>query len=85
MYTVTERNLKNTVQSLVCTYKTIVECLVATDGRLHQVHRENFERKEKGLFIHSPKFRMFKVDSSIETYPSKSPRILEYLEKRYAR
>jgi len=80
MYMVTESNKKDDWCSLICQYKTIVECLVSVKGRLFQISRENIARFKKGMYPYKPTFVLSKT-SNTETYPSKNPRILSYLER----
>jgi len=80
MYMVAESNRKDDWCSLICQYKTIVECLVSVKGRLFQISRENIARFKKGMYPYKPIFVLSKT-SNTETYPSKNPRILSYLER----
>tara|TARA_Y100000310_G_C20641264_1_gene794060 strand:+ start:244 stop:714 length:471 start_codon:yes stop_codon:yes gene_type:complete len=80
MYIVTESNKKDDWCSLICQYETIVECLISVKGRLFQISRENVARFKKGWYAYKPTFVLSKT-SNTETYPSKNPRILSYLER----
>ncbi len=82
MYMVTElsKGKLGPICNLICQYKTIVECLVSVKGRLFQISRENVTRFKKGWYAYKPTFVLSKT-SNTETYPSKNPRILSYLER----
>jgi hypothetical protein len=84
MWMLTECNALNTKTSLICCYETIIECLIIANGRLHQINKDNFERKSLHKSTYKPHLKIRQVDST-GTYPSNNPRILDFLEVENAR